>query len=247
MVQAELQFGGVTADGTVMWRLPANNGERILVLTDDALYSAKLSEMEAERLVQELFLQNANVETCMKKATKIPHKRLHAVRGDGKTFKVSIAYMSLRRALTSNAVAVQQITVPDAAFLQEFFEIYRTRLGEKAKIKRDEFSPAKALVAPGVAAGCITFVTWFFAGGLASLDDGPPSGHHPDSADAILRISDALGPAAILSIGIMAIVACVFWAHYRWKNPPIVITLKPGKIKRKRRPEDNPSPQIQAP
>lgn len=45
-----------------------------------------------------------------------------------------------------------------------------------------------------------------------------------------MKIMEALGTRGVITVGALVLAVCIWWGVRRVKNPPIIVTIKPGKF-----------------
>jgi len=169
-----------------------------------------------------------SLEGVFPEAKRILHKKVTVVWGDEKKRTIEVKYFSAT-AVLSNSIGRESFHAPDAETFQAVFEAYRSRLGASAEVTRQPFSPARSLVAPAGVAALIAFSSWFLIGGFGNLKEAGSSPKSRLMVQAIDWVVSVIGEAGVLAIGALAILFCGWWAYQRYRNPPILVTLKPGK------------------
>lgn len=216
-----------TPQGDDVWML---NPNLLLVITDQACHLVNGSPSDIEALRQDLIEQGNLNDGRLAKARTIPFKKIMLICGDEKSRKLQIRHFSLAATVTTQGVKMTDLEFTDVETLRGVAASFQQRFGPDGKLTRKEFTPARALVAPVVTAAFIGLMTYFGARGVAESTDFQAKGRHRAAKELVGRLLVFLGPTGTAVVGLILILICAVWAVKRLRNPPIMITLKPGKL-----------------
>lgn len=226
MTAGELSVGATTPNGADVWAITLGEVGRLVTLTDETYYSVKLPLDQLDQRATELLVEGVPAEVIYTKGTKIPLKKIIMVTGNEKKCNIAFNYMKL------TGPASYEITAPNVDAQREMLDSFRRRLGTNARYKRREFTPLRAAVAPIVVGLLTCLMTLLFASDVLTKESHAPSGRHRASRELVLNIIEALGTTGVIAVGALVLVGCVWWGVRRVKNPPIVVSIKPGKFKK---------------
>lgn len=224
MTSGELSVGATTPDGADVWAITLGEVGRLIAITDEAYRSVKLPLDELDQRTNELLVEGVPADVLFTKGTKIPLKKIMLVTGDEKKCSITLGYMKLAGPVS------YKVTAPNIDAQREILDSLRRRLGTNARYKRKEFTPLRAAVGPIVLGLLTCLLTLLFASEVLFDENYQPSGSRRASKEMLSKIIEALGPTGVLIVGGLVLIGCIWWGVRRVKNPPIIVTIKPGKF-----------------
>lgn len=224
MTSGELSVGATTADGADVWAITLGENGRLIAITDEAYHSVKLPLDQLDQRANELLVEGVPADVLFTKGTKIPLKKIMLVSGNEKKCSITLGYMKLAGPVS------YQLNAPNLDAQREILDSFRRRLGTNARYKRKEFTPLRAAIAP-IVVGLITcLMTWLFASDVLFDENYVPTGRRRASQELVLKITEALGSTGVVIVGALVLIGCIWWGVRRFKNPPIMVSIKPGKF-----------------
>ena len=205
-----------------VWNMAGEKRGLLLVLSEDAFYHCDIAIDVLKKRVFALTVEGIPAEVLLAKSPTIPLKKIISVSGDEKRRTLSIMYSGLTRP------ASYEVTLPSREIQDEVFTAFRARFGSKCKYRRKVMSPARALVAP-IAIALVSVVAGYFMAFVFDPSDYSATGRNVAMKALLAKLIGAIGPIGTFLLGLAGAAVALWWGWGRYRNPPIAVTIRPGK------------------
>ena len=214
----------VTSDGTHVWPLPGESKTIFLVITNNASYFCKVKNDDLENTIHEITQDESALVQLAEKGNSFPHDKTKKIRGNEKDFSITLTY---KTGLVGTKEDTHDFSATDLETFSGIMNSYQEKLSDNTSFKREELSPAKAILSPVITAIVIGGLTFFFASGDHSNYEA--TGRRKALKELFNNALLWLGPTGIYAVGGVIVLGCIIWAVTRFKNPPIFVTVKKAK------------------
>jgi hypothetical protein len=211
-------------------------GGKLLALSDEAIYVARLDEKQMRKARAALKQGTPVAEVLEEPDTVIPFEAVKKVEGNLYHEFIEVTWREAK-ASEDTETTIWSDTKEDR---DEFVAELRQRLGPDWKREVKEFGRLRAAVAPLIVVGFFSFGTFcFYMAGAHPEDDKSGSGGKTVRTNIIgaifVWVYNLLGPIAVAVLGGLCILAGVAWLVARLIKPPIMLTLTPKEAPRRKK------------
>ena len=199
--------------------------DRLFVLTDVAVYASNPDKDKLPGIASQL-QGGASVKTVVPDAAEVLYSAISSVKANKYRDSLDIHHLQDAKSRMTN------VTFKDAAARDTALAALARRLAPRFQKHEVQYGVIRAALVPlltmaGFAA--FTYVAVLAAAGIAAGEDVDIHGRGRAQKRMFAWALELLGPTGVGIIGGLIVLACLAWLVARVKQPPLMVTLSPGK------------------
>ena len=199
--------------------------DRLLVLTDDAVYVSNPDKAQLSRIGSQL-REGTPVKTVVPDADEVRYSAISSVTANKLGDSLNIYH------LQGSQTRMKNVTFKDASAMQTALAALARRLAPRFQRREVQYGALRASLAPLVTAAVIaalTYVSVMAATGLAAGEDADIRGRAQLVKRIFVWVIGLLGPTGVAIAGGLVVLGCLAWLVARVKQPPLMVTLSPAR------------------